>query len=41
VLLAAVTLALGLAAQPLLAAADVAADLLSDPARWAEAVRGR
>jgi multicomponent Na+:H+ antiporter subunit D len=40
-LLAAVTLALGLAAQPLLAAADVAADLLSDPARWAEAVRGR
>jgi multicomponent Na+:H+ antiporter subunit D len=40
VLLGAVSLALGVAAQPLLAAAEVAADLLSDPHRWAEAVLG-
>jgi multicomponent Na+:H+ antiporter subunit D len=40
VLLAVLVLALGLAAEPLLAAAEVAADLLADPARWAGAVRG-
>ncbi|WP_130796868.1 monovalent cation/H+ antiporter subunit D family protein [Streptomyces otsuchiensis] len=40
VVLAAVTIALGIGAQPLLSAAETAADILSNPTIWAEAVRG-